>query len=94
MFIIFPAFCAPTQTLLMMLRSIASCRSLAMVAVSLTMGMSLRIRAAVLAARSLMLTSCGMSSGEGADAVLSPTALDGEDLVVENDLMASVGTHY
>jgi hypothetical protein len=65
-----------------------------MVAVSLTMEMSLRIRAAVLAARSLMLTSCGMSSREVADAALSPTALDGEDLSVENDLMASVGTHH
>ena len=76
MSITFLAFYAPTRTLLTMLRSIASCRSLVMATPSSTMQMSLRTRVAVLVAKSHMRTLCGMSFREAADAVLFPTALE------------------
>jgi hypothetical protein len=88
MFIIFLAFCAPTRTLLTMLRSIALCRNSAMVIVSPTMETSLRTQVAVLAAKLHMRTLCGTSFREAVDAVSFPTALDMEDSSVENDLTA------
>jgi hypothetical protein len=76
-----------------MLRSIASCRSLATATPSPTMQMSLRTRVAVSAAKSHMRTLCGTSFREAADAVLFPTALDLEHSSFENDLTAVLGGH-
>lgn len=90
---IFPAFYAPTRTLLMMLRSIVSCLSLAMATVSPTIQTSLLTPAAVSVARSHMRTSCGTSFKEGAGAVLCLMELDMEDLRIESDLGFVVGPH-
>lgn len=93
MSITFLAFYAPIRTLLTMLRSIASCRSLVMATPSPTMQMSLRTRVAVSAAKSHMRTLCGTSFREAADAVLFPMALDLEDPSFENDLATVLGGH-
>ena len=93
MSITFLAFYAPIRTLLTMLRSIASCRSLVMATPSPTMQMSLRTRVAVSAAKSHMRTLCGTSFREAADVVLFPTVLDLENLSFENDLTTVLGGH-
>jgi len=88
MSIISPACCAPTRTRLTMLRSNASCHSLAMVTVSPTMPTSLHTRVAVLAAKLHTRMSYAMLFKEAADAVLCLMALDVKNPSLENDLAA------